>query len=81
MENVILLVTAMAALCCMATNTIVIVKLLYRTQEPVQREPEKTAEEKERERLALEQYRLETEGLQNMMAYTGFGFKNRGEGE
>lgn len=81
MENLILLIVAMAALCCMATNTAMIVKLLYRTQEPVQREPEKTEEEKERERLALEQYRLETEGLQNMMAYTGFGFKNRGVDE
>lgn len=81
MENLILLIVAMAALCCMATNAVMIVKLLYRTQEPVQREPEKTAEEKERERLALEQYRLETEGLQNMMTYTGFGFKNRGVDE
>ena len=81
MENLILLIIAMAALCCMATNTVMIFKLMNQKQEPAAREPEKTPEEKERERLALEQYRLETEGLQNMMAYTGFGFKNRGDSE
>ena len=81
MENLILLIVAMAALCCMATNTVMIVKLLHQKQEPVKPEPEKSPEERERERLALEQYRLETEGLQNMMAYTGFGFKNRGVDE
>lgn len=81
MENLILLIIAMAALCCMATNTVMIFKLLNQKKEPAARELEKTPEEKERERLALEQYRLETEGLQNMMAYTGFGFKNRGDSE
>lgn len=81
MENLILLVIAVAALCCMATNTVMIFKLLYQKQEATPKAPEKTPEEKERERLALEQYRLETEGLQNMMAYTGFGFKNRGVSE
>lgn len=79
MENLILLVIALAALCCMATNTVMTFKLLYQKQKPVETEPEKTAEERERERLALEAYRLETEGLQNMMAYTGF--KKRGDGE
>lgn len=81
MENLILLIVAMAALCCMATNTVMIFKLLHQKQEPAKAEPEKNPEEKERERLALERYRLETEGVQNMMAYTGFGFKNRGERE
>lgn len=79
MENLILLVIALAALCCMATNTVMTFKLLYQKQKPVETEPEKTAEERERERLALEAHRLEIEGLQNMMAYTGF--KKRGDGE
>lgn len=79
MENLILLVLAMAALCCMATNTVMIFKLLYQKQEQTKQEPEKSPEERERERIALETYRAEMEGLQNMMSYTGFGFKNRGE--
>ena len=81
MENLILLVVAMAALCCMATNTVMIFKLLYQKQSQTKQEPEKTSEEKERERIALETYRKEMEGLQNMMSYTGFNFTNRGEGK
>lgn len=81
MENLILLVVAMAALCCMATNTVMIFKLLYQKQTQTKQEPEKTPEEQERERIALETYRMEMEGLQNMMSYTGFDFKNRGEGK
>lgn len=81
MENLILLVIAMAALCCMATNTVMIFKLLYQKHPQTKQEPEKTPEEQERERNALETYRMEMEGLQNMMSYTGFDFKNRGEGK
>lgn len=80
METMILLVVAIAALCCMATNTAMIFKMLHRGENAA-REPEKTPEEKERERLALEQYRLEMEGLQNMMNFTGFGWKNGGKSE
>lgn len=80
METMILLIVAMAALCCMAANTAMIFKLLHHS-ETASREPEKTPEEKERERLALERDRLEMEGLQNMMNYTGFGWKNGGKSE
>ena len=81
MENLILLVVVLAALCCVTTHTVMIFKLLYTKRERTNREPEKTPEEKERERIALETYRSEMEGLQNMMSYTGFGFKNRGDGK
>ena len=42
---------------------------------------EKTPEEKERERLALEAQRMELEGLQNMMSHTGFPWKNGGKSQ
>ena len=44
-------------------------------------EAEKTPEEKERERLAIENQRLMQEGLENMMAFTGFGWKNGGKNQ
>lgn len=80
METTVLLIVAVAALCCMATNMVMVFKLLHHN-ETVSREPEKTPEEKERDRLAMEQYRLEMEGLQNMMAHTGFAWRNGGKGE
>ena len=79
METVILLAIAASTLCCMATNTVMTFKLLYQKRETPAKEPEKTAEEKERERNALEAHLAEMEGLQNIMAYTGFNWKNRGD--
>ena len=79
MQNVIMVCLAVAAMSCMATNTILVFKLLYK-QESTSKAPEKTVEEKERERLALEVEQKRTEGLQQIMAYTGFGWKNRGGG-
>ena len=80
MQNVIMVCLAVAAMSCMVTNTIMVFKLLYK-QEPTYKEPEKTAEERERERIAMETYRAEMEGIQNMMAYTGFNWKNKGGAE
>ena len=54
METLILAVVALGALCCMASNTVMIFMLLWkRPEKPVNAEAEKTPEEKERERLAL----------------------------
>lgn len=80
MQNVIMVCVAVAAMSCMVTNTIMVFKLLYK-QEPTYKEPEKTAEEKERERLALEAEQKRIDGVQNIMAYTGFNWKNKGGAE
>lgn len=80
METTVLLIVAVAALCCMATNMVMVFKLLHHN-ETVSREPEKTPEEKERDRLEVERYRLEMEGLQEIMNYTGFPNRNGGKGE
>lgn len=80
MQNVIMVCVAVAAMSCMVTNTIMVFKLLYK-QEPTYKEPEKTAEEKDRERLALEAEQKRIDGVQNIMAYTGFNWKNKGGAE
>ena len=82
METLILLIVAVGALCCMATNIVMIFKLLYeKPAEPVIEKDERSPEERERERLALEAQRLELEGLQNMMSHTGFAWRNGGNNE
>lgn len=82
MENMILLIVAIGALCCMATNTVMIFKLLYtKPAEPVVVQEEKTPEERERERLALEAQRLELEGLQSVMSHTGFAWRKGDKNE
>ena len=81
MQELILLIIAIGALCCMATNTVMIFSLLRKPDKPAVEEPEKTPEEKERERLALEAQRMELEGLQNMMSHTGFPWKNGGKSQ
>lgn len=82
METLILAVVALGALCCMASNTVMIFVLMWGKQDkPVNVEAEKTPEEKERERLALEAQRMELEGLQNMMSHTGFPWKNGGKSQ
>lgn len=80
METLILAVVALGALCCMASNTIMIFLMMWEKHgNQVNTEPEKTPEERERERLAMENQRLMQEGLENMMAFTGFGWKNGGK--
>lgn len=81
MQELILLIIAIGALCCMATNTVMIFSLLRKPEKPAVEEPEKTPEEKERERIAMENQRLMQEGLENMMAFTGFGWKNGGKSQ
>ena len=81
MQELILLIIAIGALCCMETNTVMIFSLLRKPDKPDVEEPEKTPEEKERERLALEAQRMELEGLQNMMSHTGFPWKNGGKSQ
>lgn len=82
METLILAIVALGALCCMASNMVMVFMLIWKKQEhTVSSEPEKTPEEKERERLALEAQRMELEGLQNMMAHTGFSWKNGGKSQ
>lgn len=81
MQELILLIIAIGALCCMATNTVMIFSLLRKPEKPSVEEPEKTPEEKERERIAIENQRLMQEGLENMMAFTGFGWKNGGKNQ
>ena len=80
MQNVIMVCLAVAAMSCMVTNTIMVFKLLYK-QEPTYKEPEKTAEERELERLALEAEQKRIDGVQQIMAYTGFNWKNKGGAE
>jgi hypothetical protein len=78
----ILLIVAIGALCCMATNTVMIFKLLYtKPAEPVVVQEEKTPEERERERLALEAQRLELDGLKNILEHTGFAWKKGDKSE
>ena len=82
METMILLIVAVGALCCMATNMVMIFKLLYeKPAEPVNVKEEKSPEEQERERMALEVQRLELEGLQNMMSHTGFAWRKGDKNE
>lgn len=82
METLIMAVVALGALCCMASNTVMIFILMCKKPDkPVNVEAEKTPEEKERERLALEAQRMELEGLQNMMSHTGFPWKNGGKSQ
>ena len=82
METLILLIVAIGALCCMATNIVMIFKLLYtKPAEPVVIKEERSPAEQELERLALEAHRLELEGLQNMMSHTGFAWRNGGKNE
>lgn len=82
METLILAVVALGALCCMASHTVMIFILMWKKPDkPVNAEEEKTPEEKERERLALEAQRMELEGLQNMMSHTGFPWKNGGKSQ
>ena len=82
METLILAVVALGALCGMASNTVMIFVLMWKKPDkPVNVEAEKTPEEKERERLALEAQRMELEGLQNMMSHTGFPWKNGGKSQ
>lgn len=82
METLILAAVALGALCCMASNTVMIFVLMWKKPDkPVNVEAEKTPEEKERERLALEAQRMELEGLQNMMSHTGFPWKNGGKSQ
>ena len=82
METLILLIVAIGALCCMATNIVMIFKLLYtKPAEPVIEKDERSPEERERESLALEAQRLELEGLQNMWHHTGFAWRNGGKNE
>lgn len=79
METMIILIVAVAALCCMGTNLVMVCLLLYRKGERTMQEPEKTREELERERKELEAQRKELEGIQNMMAYTGFKWRENKE--
>lgn len=82
METLILLIVAVGALCCMATNMVMIFKLLYtKPAEPVIEKDERSPEERERERLALEAQRLELEGVQSIMSHTGFAWRNGGKNE
>ena len=54
METLILAVVALGALCCMASQTVMIFILMWKKPDkPVNMEAEKTPEEKERERLAF----------------------------
>ena len=82
METLILLIVAIGALCCMATNIVMIFKLLYtKPAEPVNVKEEKSPEEQERERMALEVQRLELEGVQNIMSHTGFAWRKGDKNE
>ena len=69
MTEVIILIVALAALCCMAAMATMIYFALFGKKEESMREL--TEEEKEAQRLNLEQQRLALKGLQDMFAWDG----------
>ena len=79
METVIILIVALAALCCMASNLALVYAALHQKKGQEAREPEKTPDDLERERKELEAQRKELEGLQNILSHTGFAWKNGGK--
>lgn len=77
MEEFAMLLLALGALSALSTNMILTVKLLsQKKQEPPA--TRKSEEELEIERKRLEKQRLELEGRENMMAYSGFLWKDGG---
>lgn len=78
MEEMVLLIVALGALTCMTANVAMTMKILFSGKKQEPREQEKTMEELEAERKRLEQQRLELEGRENMMAYSGFLWKDGG---
>lgn len=81
METMILLIVALAALCCMASNLALVYAALHQKKGQEAREVEKTKEELERERKELEAQRKDLEGKLNIFSYTGFPWKNGGKEE
>lgn len=77
MEEFAMLLLALGVLSVLSTNMVLTVKLLYqKKQEPTAER--KSEEELEIERKRLEKQRLELEGRENMMAYSGFLWKDGG---
>lgn len=77
MEQFAMLLIALGALSVMVTNMVLTIKLLsQKKQEPHMEH--KTEEELELERQRLEKQRLELEGRENMLAYSGFLWKDGG---
>lgn len=77
MEEFAMLLLALGALSALSTNMILTVKLLsQKKQEPPA--TRKSEEELEIERKRLEKQRLELEGRENMMSYSGFLWKDGG---
>jgi len=66
MVEAILLIVAMAALCCMAAMTAVVFIMAADRKEKAVPLPEKTEEEKEAERQLIEQQKRDMEALQEM---------------
>lgn len=77
MEEFAMLLLALGALSVLSTNMVLTIKLLYQQKQepPAER---KSEEELEIERKRLEKQRLELEGRENMMAYSGFLWKDGG---
>lgn len=78
MEQLVLALVALGALCCMTTNMIMTAKLMSRGSKKTE-ELQKTEQELELERQRLEQQRLELEGIENINSYTGFLWKEGGK--
>ena len=70
MTEAIMLIAALAALCCMAAMTTMVYFALFGKKK--EHTHELTETEKEAQRIELEQQKLALEGLQNMFAWDGF---------
>ena len=73
MLEIIILIVAMAALCCMATMTVLACMVILQKREKPAAPRELTDEEKELQKLELEQQRLQLQGLKDMFSWDGFG--------
>lgn len=77
MSEAVIMIVALAALCCMATNLVLVAAFLRKKDEKPQAE-ERTAEEIEQERKYLERLQKTQKGFEDAMAYTGFPVRKGG---